>query len=41
VLAAPGGPLGAEDHVRVGLLNKAATVRVLRAYENVVSATGE
>jgi histidinol-phosphate aminotransferase len=40
VVVAPGGPLGADDHVRVGVLNEAATTRVLRAYENVVSATG-
>jgi histidinol-phosphate aminotransferase len=40
VVVAPGGPLGADDHVRVGLLNEAATVRVLRAYENATSATG-
>jgi histidinol-phosphate aminotransferase len=37
VVVAPGGPLGADDHVRVGLLNEAATTRVLRAYENAVS----
>ena len=40
VIVAPGGPLGADDHVRVGVLNEAATDRVLRAYENVVGATG-
>jgi histidinol-phosphate aminotransferase len=40
VVVAPGGPLGADDHVRIGVLNEAATTRVLRAYENVVSATG-
>jgi histidinol-phosphate aminotransferase len=40
VIVAPGGPLGADDHVRVGLLNSAATDRVLRAYENAASATG-
>jgi histidinol-phosphate aminotransferase len=40
VVVAPGGPLGAEDHVRIGVLNEAATTRVLRAYENAVSATG-
>jgi histidinol-phosphate aminotransferase len=39
VQVAPGGPLGADDHVRVGVLNEAATTRMLRAYENVVSAT--
>jgi histidinol-phosphate aminotransferase len=36
VKVAPGGPLGADDHVRVGLLNHAATERVLRAYGNAV-----
>jgi histidinol-phosphate aminotransferase len=40
VIVAPGGPLGADDHVRIGLLNQATTERVLRAYENVVGATG-
>jgi histidinol-phosphate aminotransferase len=39
VVVAPGGPLGADDHVRVGLLNEAATDRVLRAYENALGAT--
>jgi histidinol-phosphate aminotransferase len=39
VIVAPGGPLGADDHVRVGVLNAAATNRVVRAYENVVGAT--
>jgi histidinol-phosphate aminotransferase len=38
VIVAPGGPLGADDHVRVGILNAAATDRVLRAYENVTGA---
>ena len=41
VVVAPGGPLGADDHVRVGVLNATATDRVLRAYENAVGATGE
>jgi histidinol-phosphate aminotransferase len=40
VMVAPGGPLGADDHVRVGLLNGEATERVLRAYGNAVGATG-
>jgi histidinol-phosphate aminotransferase len=40
VVVAPGGPLGADDHVRVGLLDQPTTERVLRAYENVVGATG-
>ena len=39
VLVAPGGPLGADDHVRAGVLNQAATVRLLRAYENATSPT--
>jgi histidinol-phosphate aminotransferase len=39
VVVAPGGPLGADDHVRIGVLNEAATTRVLRAYENGVGAT--
>ena len=39
VVVAPGGPLGADDHVRIGVLNEAATTRVLRAYENAVGAT--
>jgi histidinol-phosphate aminotransferase len=34
VIVAPGGPLGADDHVRAGVLNEAATLRLLRAYEN-------
>jgi histidinol-phosphate aminotransferase len=38
VLVAPGGPLGADDHVRIGVLNEAATTRVLRAYENAVGS---
>ncbi|HEV2874041.1 MAG TPA: histidinol-phosphate transaminase [Thermoleophilaceae bacterium] len=37
VVVAPGGPLGADDHVRIGVLNEAATTRVLRAYENAVA----
>jgi histidinol-phosphate aminotransferase len=37
LIVAPGGPLGAEDHVRAGVLNEAATARLLRAYENAVS----
>ena len=36
VIVAPGGPLGADDHVRAGVLDEAATVRLLRAYENAV-----
>ena len=37
VIVAPGGPLGAEDHVRAGVLDEPATARLLRAYENAVS----
>jgi histidinol-phosphate/aromatic aminotransferase/cobyric acid decarboxylase-like protein len=40
VLVAPGGPLGADDHVRAGVLNEAASNRLLVAYENALSATG-
>ena len=36
VVVAPGGPLGADDHVRITVLNQAATTRVLRAYPNAV-----
>ncbi|HEX3278016.1 MAG TPA: aminotransferase class I/II-fold pyridoxal phosphate-dependent enzyme, partial [Thermoleophilaceae bacterium] len=34
VIVAPGGPLGADDHVRAGVLNQAATDRLLHAYRN-------
>jgi histidinol-phosphate aminotransferase len=34
VIVAPGGPLGAEDHVRAGVLDEAATARLLAAYAN-------
>ncbi len=37
VLVAPGGPLGADDHVRAALLDEAATRRLVRAYANAVS----
>jgi histidinol-phosphate aminotransferase len=36
VIVAPGGPLGAEDHVRIALLNEAATDRLVRAYAAAV-----
>jgi len=36
VIVAPGGPLGAEDHVRAAVLDEAGTARLLRAYENAV-----
>jgi len=39
VIVAPGGPLGADDHVRAGVLNAVASERLLRAYENVTSVT--
>jgi len=39
LIVAPGGPLGADDHVRVGVLNEAATSRLVRAYENAVGAS--
>ena len=35
LIVAPGGPLGADDHVRAAVLNEAATTRLLRAYEAV------
>jgi histidinol-phosphate aminotransferase len=37
VIVAPGGPLGAEDHVRIALLNEAATDRLVRAYSGAVA----
>jgi histidinol-phosphate/aromatic aminotransferase/cobyric acid decarboxylase-like protein len=37
VLVAPGGPLGADDHIRAALLDEAATRRLVRAYANAVS----
>lgn len=36
VIVAPGGPLGADDHVRAAVLNEGATNRLLRAYGNAV-----
>jgi histidinol-phosphate aminotransferase len=38
VIVAPGGPLGADDHIRAAVLNEAATNRLVRAYANAVSA---
>jgi histidinol-phosphate aminotransferase len=40
VLVAPGGPLGADDHVRAGVLDARATDRLLRAYEGAVAPSG-
>ena len=37
VVVAPGGPLGAEDHVRAGVLDESATSRLLAAYRNAVA----
>jgi histidinol-phosphate/aromatic aminotransferase/cobyric acid decarboxylase-like protein len=37
VIVAPGGPLGADDHVRAAVLNEGASNRLLRAYGNAVS----
>jgi histidinol-phosphate aminotransferase len=36
VVVAPGGPLGADDHVRAALLDESSTNRLVRAYENAV-----
>jgi histidinol-phosphate aminotransferase len=36
VIVAAGGPLGADDHVRVAVLDETATDRLLRAYGNAV-----
>jgi histidinol-phosphate aminotransferase len=33
VIVAPGGPLGAEDHIRAAVLHQSATDRLIRAYE--------
>ena len=40
VVVAPGGPLGADDHVRLAILSAGATDRVVTAYESAVRATG-
>jgi histidinol-phosphate aminotransferase len=40
VLVAPGGPLGAEDHVRAGVLDGRATDRLLRAYATAAERSG-
>jgi histidinol-phosphate aminotransferase len=37
VIVAPGGPLGADDHVRAAVLNASATDRLLRAYESATA----
>jgi histidinol-phosphate aminotransferase len=36
VIVAPGGPLGADDHVRAAVLSEPATDRLVRAYENTL-----
>ena len=38
VIVAAGGPLGADDHVRAGVLDEMATARLLRAYAALVSS---
>jgi histidinol-phosphate/aromatic aminotransferase/cobyric acid decarboxylase-like protein len=37
VIVAPGGPLGAEDHVRAAVLSNVATDRLLHAYAGAVN----
>jgi histidinol-phosphate aminotransferase len=37
LIVAPGGPLGADDHVRAALLEEGATNRLVRAYANAVA----
>ena len=37
VIVAPGGPLGEDHHIRATIRNQAATTRLLRAVENLVS----
>jgi histidinol-phosphate aminotransferase len=37
VIVAPGGPLGADDHIRAAVLNEATTNRLVRAYRNAIS----
>jgi histidinol-phosphate aminotransferase len=39
VIVAPGGPLGADDHIRAAVLDEPATDRLVRAYANAVSAS--
>ena len=37
VIVAPGGPLGADDHVRAGVRDEPATLRLLRGVENALT----
>src|SRR5919198_3342582 len=39
VIVAPGGPLGADDHIRAQLLNHEATDRLIRALEQVTGGS--
>jgi hypothetical protein len=39
-MVAPGGPLGADDHVRAAVLDEAATLRLLGAYEHAAREAG-
>jgi histidinol-phosphate aminotransferase len=40
VMVAPGRPLGADDHVRAAVLDQAATLRLLGAYEHAAREAG-
>ena len=37
MIVAPGGPLGADDHVRAAVRDAAATDRLVRAYRAAVA----
>ena len=39
MIVAPGGPLGADDHIRAAVLDEPATNRLVRAYANAISAS--